>query len=237
MCTVTFIPITGSEYILTSSRDEQTTRPSATSPQILKSGSNTLMYPMDPKGGGTWIACDSAGKTACLFNGAFKAHLPRYPYRHSRGLIVLDFFRFPDIQSFSRAYDLDNIEPFTLVIINNRTLIEFKWDGERTYLLNHDFTLPRIWSSVTLYDKEIVKSREMWFNEWINANQLPNQKDSINFHLKAGDGRKETDVLMERKEFSLRTVSITSVAVLENKIIMEYLDLINNKTSIKELDS
>ena len=103
MCTVTFIPVTGSEYILTSSRDEQTTRPSATNPQILKSGSNTLMYPKDPKGGGTWIACDSAGKTACLFNGAFKAHLPQYPYRYSRGLIVLDFFRFPDIQSFSTA--------------------------------------------------------------------------------------------------------------------------------------
>ena len=70
----------------------------------------------------------------------------------------------------------------------------------------------------------------------MRTKQLPKQKESISFHLEAGDGRKETDVLMERKESSLRTVSITSVAVLEKKIQMEYLDLINNENSIKELD-
>lgn len=236
MCTVTFIPLTGSEYILTSSRDEQTTRPSATGPEISKFGSYNLIYPKDPKGGGTWIACDNTGKTACLFNGAFYAHVPQYPYRHSRGLIVLDFFRFPDIQNFSEKYNLDNIEPFTLVIIQNRMLTEFKWDGKRTYLIDHDFTVPRIWSSATLYSKEIINLREKWFNEWKKNNQLSKQKDLIDFHLIAGDGRKETDVLMERKEFSLRTVSITSVGVMQNKIQMEYLDLINNKTTKKELD-
>ena len=236
MCTVTFIPVTGSEYILTSSRDEQTTRPPASGPEISNIGSNILMYPKDPIGGGTWIASDNTGRTVCLFNGAFKAHLPKYPYRHSRGLIVLDFFRFPDAQSFSREYDLDNIEPFTLVIIYNSTLVEFKWDGEKTSLLNHEFTHPRIWSSVTLYDRSIIKLREKWFSEWIRTNQIPKQKDSLNFHLNAGDGRKETDVLMERKEIALRTVSITSVVVLENKVQMKYLDLIKNKTSTKELD-
>ena len=139
-------------------------------------------------------------------------------------------------KSFSREYDLENIEPFTLVIIHNKTLTEFKWDGINTYLLNHDFAHPRIWSSVTLYDSEIIKLREKWFDEWKEANPSPKQKDSINFHLKAGDGRKETDVLMERKAFSLRTVSITSVRVINNKTRMEYLDLINNISQIKELE-
>ena len=236
MCTVTFIPVKGSEYILTSSRDEQTTRPPATGPVISQFGSYTLMYPKDLKGGGTWIACDNYGKTVCLFNGAFSAHLPQYPYRHSRGLIVLDFFRFPDIESFLSDYDLDNIEPFTLVIIHNRTLLEFKWDGERKYLLNQDYTSPRIWSSATLYERKIIKLREQWFNEWINTDKLSKQPDLINFHLEAGDGRKETDVLMERKEFALKTVSITSIAVLEYKAHMEYLDLINNITSTNELE-
>ena len=194
------------------------------------------MFPKDPKGGGTWIASNNTGKTVCLFNGAFKAHTPKYPYRHSRGLIVLDFFKFPDAISFSREYDLENIEPFTLVIIDNRTLSEFKWDGVNTYLLNHEFTNPRIWSSVTLYNSKIIKLRENWFNEYIETNQSAKQPDPINFHLKAGDGRKETDVLMERKAFSLRTVSITSVRVINNKTKMEYLDLINNISQIKELE-
>ncbi len=236
MCTVTFIPGTGSDYTLTSSRDEQSTRPQAKGPELVNFGSYTLIFPKDPKGGGTWIASSNTGKTVCLFNGAFKAHTPKYPYRHSRGLIVLDFFKFPDTISFSREYDLENIEPFTLVIIDNRTLSEFKWDGINTYLLNHEFTNPRIWSSVTLYDSEIIKLRENWFNEWIETNQSSKQQDPINFHLKAGDGRKESDVLMERMAFSLRTVSITSVRVINNKTRMEYLDLINNISQIKELE-
>ena len=236
MCTVTFIPGTGIEYTLTSSRDEQSTRPQAKGPLLVNFGSYTLMFPKDPKGGGTWIASNNTGKTVCLFNGAFKAHTPKYPYRHSRGLIVLDFFKFPDAISFSKGYDLLNIEPFTLIIIYNRTLTEFKWDGINTYLLNHEFTNPRIWSSVTLYNSEIIKLRENWFKEWIETNQSVKQQGPINFHLKAGDGRKETDVLMERKAFSLRTVSITSVRVINNKTRMEYLDLINNISQIKELE-
>lgn len=230
------MPGVGSDYTLTSSRDEQSTRPQAIGPDLVNFGSYTLIFPKDPKGGGTWIASNNAGKTVCLFNGAFKAHTPNYPYRHSRGLIVLDFFKFPDILSFSREYNLDNIEPFTLIIIYNRILTEFKWDGVNTYLLNHEFTNPRIWSSVTLYDSKIIKLREDWFNKWIETNQSVHQPDPINFHLTAGDGRKETDVLMERKAFLLRTVSITSVKVVNNKTRMEYLDLMNNISQIKELE-
>lgn len=236
MCTVTFLPGTGGDYKLTSSRDEQSTRPAAIGPELVNYGSYTLIFPKDPKGGGTWIASNNKGKTVCLFNGAFKAHTPKYPYRHSRGLIVLDFFKFPDAKSFITEYNLDNIEPFTLIIIYERKLTEFKWDGIKTYLINHEFTNPRIWSSVTLYDSEIIKLREDWFNEWIETNQSVNQLNPINFHLKAGDGRKETDVLMERKAYSLRTVSITSVRVDKNKVRMDYLDLMNNISQIKELE-
>ena len=236
MCTVTFIPGTGNDYTLTSSRDEQSTRPQAIEPELVNFGSYTLIFPKDPKGGGTWIASNNTGKTVCLFNGAFKAHTPKYPYRHSRGLIVLDYFKFPDVLSFSREYNLENIEPFTLIIICNRKLTEFKWDGINTYLLNHEFTNPKIWSSVTLYDSKIIKLREDWFDEWIEKNRSVIPQNPINFHLKAGDGRKETDVLMERKAFSLKTVSITSVRVNNNKTRMEYLDLIHNISRIKELE-
>jgi len=235
MCTVTYLPGIDQQYMLTTSRDEQTTRPSAARPAFKEFNDYSLLYPMDPKGGGTWIACNNTGKTACLFNGAFKAHKPQYLYRKSRGIIVLDSFKFDSMEKFSEDYDFVNIEPFTLIVIDGGSLQEFKWDGETTYLIHHNCIKPKIWSSVTLYSPDIIKLRESWFNEWRIKHPVPLQSDILDFHLSAGDGNKEYDVLMERKALSLRTVSITSVTTSEKKTTMVYMDLLNNTTTKEEL--
>jgi uncharacterized protein with NRDE domain len=138
----------------------------AAGPAIKEFDKYKLLYPQDPKGGGTWIACSNTRKTVCLFNGAFNAHKPNYPYRHSRGIIVMDFFKFEETERFIKEYNFSNIEPFSLVIINGDSLDEFKWDGQKTHLINHDFRKPKIWSSVTLYTSQVIKLREKWFNEW-----------------------------------------------------------------------
>jgi hypothetical protein len=235
MCTVTFIPDRENRYILTSSRDEQTSRSLSSGPLIEKFADYNLLFPYDPKGGGTWIATDNNGKTVCLFNGAFKAHIPTYSYKYSRGIIVKDFFRFGSTNSFMEDYDLENIEPFTLIIINHGSIEEFKWDGDKKYLIQHTYKEPRIWSSVTLYSSDIIKLRESWFYEWATRYTNPSQSDIISFHLSAGNGNKENDILMERPALSLCTVSITSVLISENKTIMKYLDLLNGSTIVKEL--
>jgi len=235
MCTVTFIPDGRNGYVLTSSRDEKISRPHATQPIIKDYTNYKLLYPRDPKGGGTWIASDNSGRSVCLFNGAFKAHTPKYPYRHSRGLIVLDFFNFFDSGKFKETYDFSNIEPFTLIIVNGKILEEFKWDGEKAYLINHNFNELKIWSSVTLYSSDVVKKREIWFDDWKAKFIAASQIDILDFHLSAGNGDKENNVLMDRKKLSLRTVSITSIKLSKEKIHMKYLDLLMNTTYCKEL--
>ena len=75
-----------------------------------------ILFPKDTTGGGTWIAV-SHQRITCLLNGAFKPHVPIMPYRKSRGLIVLDSFLFNSIDSFSKDYDLQNIEPFTMISV------------------------------------------------------------------------------------------------------------------------
>jgi len=235
MCTVTYLPLNGNGYILTSSRDERISRPLANKPAIKDNQTYKLLFPGDPEGGGTWIACNNYGRTICLFNGAFKAHIPRYPYRHSRGLIVLDYFGFETSETFRESYDFSNIEPFTLIILNRKTLEEFKWDGTNTYLIKHKSNEPKIWSSATLYPPDVIKLRELWFEEWKTKFNIPDQEDIIDFHLSAGNGNKENDVLMERKEFSLKTVSITSVQLSGNKINMKYLDLLQKNTCYEEI--
>jgi hypothetical protein len=150
-------------------------------------------------------------------------------------LIVLDFFDFEDSKVFKDTYDFSNIEPFTLLILNRKMLEEFKWDGQKTYLFKHEYNKPKIWSSSTLYSPDIVKLRELWFYQWITKFNTPDQKNILDFHMTAGNGDKENDVLMERKELSLQTVSITSIRLSEKKIHLEYLDLLKNNTYNKEL--
>lgn len=231
MCTVTFIPKGKGQYILTSSRDEQTTRPNAFPPEIETHSNYSIMFPRDPKGGGTWIATANTGITVCLFNGAFRAHKPEYPYKKSRGLIVLDFFTFNSTNDFYQKYELKNIEPFTLVIADQMSLLEIKWDGKRKYLSSHDLKVPKIWSSVTLYPPDIMKRRKSWFATWKDKYFNPSQSEILDFHLSAGDGDKRYNIQMERPNLSLRTVSITSVEVLKHETRMVYVDLLNEDTN------
>ena len=49
-----------------------------------------IIFPKDPKAGGTWYAIDEFGTILVLLNGADEKHKVQLPYRKSRGLIVLD---------------------------------------------------------------------------------------------------------------------------------------------------
>ena len=98
--------------MLTSNRDENAAR----SPQHLdreeigpKGASGArLVFPRDTAAGGTWIAASDSNRVVCLLNGAFEKHHHRPPYRRSRGLMVLDFFRFATSVAFFEKYNFKN---------------------------------------------------------------------------------------------------------------------------------
>ena len=236
MCTVTFIPRSSEGYILTSNRDEKITRPSATPPFIEHYQHYTIIYPKDPLGGGTWIASDNRNNSICLLNGAFRRHKPHYPYRHSRGLIVLDYFKFNNLFDFIDFYDLNNIEPFTLVIIQDFRLFEFRWDGEHRHLRNLAFENPKIWSSVTLYDDYIIKKREDWFQDWLEKQSAFTLENILDFHTYAGEGNKKNNVMMERDNH-IKTISITSIFNNQKTTTIYYKDIINKQEQEATLTS
>jgi len=242
MCTVTYIPISKTDFILTSSRDVPFAREKALLPKIYMDGDVAITYPKDGKAGGSWIGHSDKKRLICLLNGGFKSHYLTTPstikYRKSRGLIVLDLLKVTDINSALSKIDLSNIEPFTLVIVDwntttnsvdNLQLIELVWDGVQ----KHITALPQkhhIWSSSTLYDTTMKKMRKDWFVELQNSfcpkhiskTELNNLYKSriLNFHRKAGIGDCNVDVLMKREKVG--TVSITQVNKLNNEIIMDY---------------
>lgn len=208
MCTVTFIPDGRDGYHLTSNRDEHTGRARALPPRRY----DDITYPKDAVAGGSWVALKRSGDAGVLLNGAFVKHRRRQIYRRSRGLVFLEIIRAEDpLDRFDRM-DLEDIEPFTLILFINKALIECRWDGRLRYIRELDTNRPHIWSSVTLYDEITHARRERMLTEWYGHKDI--STDSIvDFH------RGTT------MEGDVATVSITNVRIGRGKPKLRYIDM------------
>lgn len=227
MCTVTFIPQEGNDYILTSNRDEFTQR----SPQRLslqEVNHTQLLFPRDTMAGGTWIVTSNNDQTICILNGAFSNHKRTPPYRRSRGLMALDFFSFKNSNEFAHNYLFTNIEPFTMVICEGKELYELRWDGNKVHYKALNTNLPHIWSSWTLYDEIAQQKRLSWFKGWLGKNEILSLDTIMDFHQYAGEGDPFIDINMKRSD-SFKTVSITNIIRQDEQITMKYHDLIRSK--------
>lgn len=223
MCTVSFVPVRD-KFIITSNRDEKTSRKNASRPQLSVHNGQKLIYPKDGDAGGTWIVMKENGDAAVLLNGAFICHTAEPSYRLSRGIILLDIISTERPSLTFTKIDLRDIEPFTLVLLENNCLYEFRWDGTEKYCKQLSINRSYIWSSATLYDGFVVKKREQWFASFLNNHLNPTQQDAINFHRFTGDGDKQNDLMMTR-DGMYSTVSITSMLLTKDRASMKYLDI------------
>lgn len=234
MCTVTFIP-SRNKIFITSNRDEKLNRPDALPPAYYLQNKSTLVYPADAKSGGTWIAVKENGDAAVLLNGAFIKHESGKLYRKSRGLVFLEVFSAERPSYTFNRLGLFNIEPFTLVLFENNSLFELRWDGERKHLRQLNAARPHIWSSATLYDGYTAKKREYWFASFLNRHPVLTQQDIFNFHKTGGDGDSYDDLFMKRgTEYS--TVSTTGILLCEGRAGMVYHDHKNNRITEKNIE-
>ena len=226
MCTVTYIPAK-EMYFLTSNRDEKNIRREAISPTVYQMDGKKLIFPRDGDAGGSWIALHENRNAAVLLNGAFEKHVSEPPYRLSRGKIFLNIIRSERPVRHFHHMDLCRIEPFTVVIMEKDNLYECRWDGNEKHFQQLAKHRPYIWSSVTLYDREVIKKREQWFAAFLNKHPHPTQKDILDFHRFTGDGNAASDLLMERADI-YSTVSITSLLITADRGSMKYQDLKSN---------
>ncbi len=223
MCTVTFIPA-GHGCILTSSRDERPGRANALSPAWFEVDGTQLLYPRDAEGGGTWIAVKEGANAAVLLNGAFKRHLSQPPYKKSRGLVLTSMLAATDAAAYFIRTDFTGIEPFTVILVQEKQLFECRWDGTRRYFISLDASVLHIWSSATLYDEPARIKRENWFRQWSRQHTKPLVSDVIKFHYTGGDGDQHNDICMHRPGLH-DTVSITAIALTGSTATMHYHDL------------
>ena len=222
MCTVTYVP-TREGCIITSNRDEKITRERALPPAEYFIEGKKIMFPKDPKAGGTWVA-HSETKIVVLLNGAQEKHIPKSNYRKSRGLVVLELISAENSLQYWHSLDLTDIEPFTIVIFENNKLMQLQWNEVEKSEEEKDENQFHIWSSSTLYSKEIREQRKVWFTNFIQENNNPTPEEILYFHQFTEAENKEFGLQINRNAI-LKTISITQCKVTNDKIEMIYLDL------------
>lgn len=232
MCTVTYIP-TSTGFYFTSSRDEKASRDTLT-PNVYEREGMKLVYPRDEKAGGTWIASSLVGRTACLLNGAFVNHDKKDNYSRSRGLILLESFSYKNAEEFSNGVDLENVEPFTLLLLDHSTgnlnsFKEFRWDGEKKYFKEIEMSIPQIWSSATLYNSNVQQKRKVLFNQWLHKHSDFVDAMILDFHNRKHGLANSEDLLM-KGEGDLMTLSISQVHFKEGEAVFNYHDVIHSKS-------
>lgn len=223
MCTLSYIP-TESGYIFTHNRDEHALREPALAPTKYRHGAIDLIYPKDGRAGGTWIA-SNGNITACLLNGAFEKHKHLPPYRKSRGLVLLDSFKY-GIEAFGSQYDFTGIEPFTLIRVKGLDApFALRWDGNDIHesQLNR---IPLILSSSTLYSIENRQAREFYFHQFLATNASPTPGSIFSFHGLRHSGDLAQDFIMER-ESGVKTLSISQVILQDHELHFIYADKMN----------
>lgn len=237
MCTVSFIP-TIEGFVLTSTRDEVIHRETL-SPAFYQISDRNLIFPKDRLSNGTWIASDGEQLSVCLLNGAWSNHQKQSSYRMSRGLIPLKAFEYKDLGEFSEKFDFDQIEPFTLIGVQESEslveLVELRWDGKDSYFTTLDALTPHLWSSYTLYPPYIQRKRNALFRDFMMSPFSTSMEKIREFHL-------QKNIQNPKSSFNRlatsgpKSVSLTQLVRNCTAMDLLYLDLLTqseNHLSIK----
>jgi uncharacterized protein with NRDE domain len=233
LCTVTYLPLPNHSFILTQNRDEHYARSVAKPIKKYTTNGHVVTYPCDENFGGTWFA-SSKFFTLCLLNGAYENHSVKPTYRHSRGLIILDFFSFNSIQAFTKKYNFSALAPFTLILIDHATnqVFEIIWDEKKLFITEKNATEKHIWSSSTLYSETDKQRRIDLFTTWQTQNINFTQNEIIQFHEMQHDRANDAEGIFINRNNVLKTVSLVSLHKQNDEPnLMIYKDFIQHQTT------
>lgn len=222
MCTVSYIPMKG-KSIITSNRDENALRPAAFVPKEEVINGCRVLYPKDPKAGGTWFAVNQNGTVAVLLNGAFEKHVPKEKYAASRGLVLLNIISHPAPVYYFEKTNLDEIEPFTVIVFEEGKLCEVRWDAVTKHIKKLDPHQNYIWSSATLYSNEAVAKRSFLFEDFITRPDKVTAESILQFHSSNFDDDENGFVI--NRNNCMVTFSITQAIISPAAIKLAHHDL------------
>lgn len=227
MCTVSFVPAKDG-YVFTFNRDEKPDRytPNFISQEQLQH--KTVYFAKDSKAGGTWFAADSLGNVVMLFNGAFTKHEKLPVYVKSRGIILREMIAAQDAQQYFENRCLQGIEPFSVILFENKGLFRLTWDGVEKHAIKLLKEAAYIFSSSTLYSDTIQEMRRKWFASYLQMQPQVNSRSVMEFHSEYKREDRENGLIIER-EAGCCTLSISQAVIQDNKLLMKHHDVRTGK--------
>ena len=232
MCTLTLLrdrrrtALTGPHPLwrIVFNRDEQRSREQGSPPALLLCGAVRTLHPVDPQGGGTWIAAAERGLVLALLNGADTTSSADDPApRRSRGEIIPGLAAAAARRAASAPVDdIDptRYRPFDLVIADDHEIIEVISDGHTLARAPacSDEWLMRTSSS---FASDAVCA---WRRRLFASIATPvSARDQDAFHAHAEPDRPAFGVAMTRPDAC--TVSTTTVDVFAGAMRMTYRSL------------
>lgn len=222
MCTITYIP-TDNGHIVTQNRDESPLREKALFPIKDNVHNQSIIFPKDPEGSGSWFVTAKGGLTICVMNAVYHPDKTSADFKHSRGLVPLHFFEFSSSEHFVAEYDFKGIQGFTLIACSQESINEIHWDESKVKHTSFKPS-PQIFQSDPLYNPVQKAKRKAWFKSWLSRNESVNILD---FHKEQRSENLAESILMDRQ--FVRTVSITQRAFLSNSDKIQYAEVDNLK--------
>lgn len=217
MCTMTFVA-TADRLRVMFNRDERHTRPEAWHPRMVRTPAAVALMPIDPAGGGTWIAGTGAG----LVFGLLNADGPVPVGAPGRGAIIpaLGHCRTLD-EVIDAAHGLCDREwpGHRLLVANRRRGVELRLRTRGLRVTPFALDRPVMVTSSSVDADAIVASRRVLFDSIFDdpTDPLAAQDE---FHRHRWVDRPQASVQMRRHDAA--THSITTVDIAADGIAMRY---------------
>lgn len=227
MCTVSFVK-TPKQVILTSNRDEHVSRPVSIEPKVYELNGQKVIFPKDPKAGGSWFAVQASGTVAILLNGAAEKHIVQGNYTRSRGLVLLDVIGTASPLLAWEVLELSGVEPFTIVLYHANRLYQLRWDASKKETTELSTAQAHIWSSSTLYPAEVRAERASWFYRFLQEQPLVGPDVIRHFHLNTNPEDKQNGLIINRHE-QMKTFSVTQCVLTDGVPSVFHVDLLQGK--------
>jgi hypothetical protein len=217
MCTVTLLPM-GDHLRVMANRDERHDRPRAHPPLISRAGGALALMPIDPQGGGTWIAATSAGLVFALLNGTGEAAATA-PSRGRLILEVLDCVDLRQVTARAQALTWRGWPPHRLLACDGRRTLELRVRQGGVSVDSYDMRAPLGFTSVPPGEVDAEPARRALFAELVTTAADPVDGQDA-FHRHRWPDRPHLSVHMRRHD--LGTQSITTVDVTPSRVRMRY---------------
>jgi hypothetical protein len=214
-------------------RDERRTRAAALLPEVQVYGDVRVARPIDPDGGGTWIAGTSQGLVFALLNES-DAPLPHPAGRphESRGLVIpslADSGSLDEVVARMSRRPVGLSRPYRLLAIADEGIIEFI-ERRGRHVMRSEPMARFIRTSSTVAPDETCRRRTALFDSLVLTSSAASQDG---FHRHRWPDDLSSSVLMERPD--ARTVSLTTIEAFASGFRVTYRPWPSGATGVTEV--